>query len=82
MPEKRPVVDATEEDLQALMPQFSEALSLLRTWPLGRPVTELAAIIVLKVIAATSGQLKEIGVYDRHISVEPPTDGPDDGGFF
>ena len=77
---RKPVVDVTESDLALLQPQFSAAMEAIRTWPLGRPISELAAIIVLKVIAATSVQLKEIGVYDRFREV--PTDGPDDGGFF
>jgi len=62
---KRPVVDVTEEDLEQLMPQFRVAVDTLRTWPLGRPINELAALLVLKIIAATSVQLKEMGVYDR-----------------
>lgn len=61
---KKPVVDVTEQDLQVLQPQFAVALEVLRTWPLGRPISELAALLVLKIIAVTSGQLKELGVYD------------------
>jgi hypothetical protein len=62
---RRPVVDVTEEDLQQLQPQFQVAMEVLRTWPLGRPIRELAALLVLKIIAVTSGQLKELGVYDQ-----------------
>lgn len=62
---KKPVVDITEEDMEILRPQLEVALETLSTWPLGRPVIELAALLVLKIIAVTSGQLKERGVYDR-----------------
>jgi hypothetical protein len=75
---KRPVVNVTEEDLQQLQPQFQVAMEALRTWPLGRPISELAALLVLKIIAVTSGQLKELGMYDqlesnrRHYGVKDP----------
>jgi hypothetical protein len=75
---KKPIVSVTEEDLQQLQPQFAVAMEVLRTWPLGRPISELAALLVLKIIAVTSGQLKELGVYDdldknrRHYGVKDP----------
>jgi hypothetical protein len=62
---KKPVIDITDEDLEVLQPQFATAMEVLRTWPLGRPISELAAVLVLKIIAVTSGQLKEMGFYDR-----------------
>lgn len=74
------MIRVTEEQLQVLEPQFKAAMDVLRAWPLGRPVSDLAALLVLKVIAVTSGQLGELGVYDR--VKEVPADGPDDGGFF
>lgn len=74
---KPPIPD---ELLELLRPQLEVAWDVIRGWPLGQRMDDLAALLVLKVIAVTSGQLKEIGLYDR--IPEPPQGGPDDGGFF
>jgi hypothetical protein len=51
--------------LDELKPQLDAAWEVIRDWPLGRPTIDLAALVVLKVIAVTSGQLKELGVYGK-----------------
>lgn len=61
-------------------PQLTAAWDVVRNWPLGKDMQVMSSLIVLKVIAITSGQLKEMGVYDKVKSA--PVDGPDDGGFF
>lgn len=78
---KKPVVNVTDEDLSVIEPQLRAAYDTIRAWPLGRPANELAALVTLKVIAATSVQLREAGLYDR-MRREQECDGPDDGGFF
>lgn len=75
------MVNVTDEDLSVIEPQLRAAYDTIRAWPLGRPALELAALVTLKVIAVTSTQLREAGLYDRLKDPEQ-NDGPDDGGFF
>lgn len=78
---KKLAVNVNEEDFRLIRPQFNAAYATLVGWRLGGSIEELAWLIALRVIAATSVQLKEMGVYDN-VRNEEPVAGPDDGGFF
>lgn len=72
----------SDKDLEIIRPQLEAAWDVIKDWPLGKDLKVMSALVVLKVIAVTSGQLKEIGVYDDIERRRFPDDGPGDGGFF
>lgn len=62
---KKPVINLTEDDIRPIRPQFNAAYATLVGWRLGGSLEELAWLITFRIIAVTSGQLKEMGVYER-----------------
>jgi hypothetical protein len=64
-PGKSGKVGITDEELEIFMPQLDAAWKVIDSWPLGQPMKDMAALIVLKVIAVTSKQLDDVGVYGR-----------------
>ncbi len=69
----------TDEEVAVILPQYNEVYRILRNHPLGARLDDLAALLTLKVIAITWGQVREV----MPAPVLPlPGDGPDDGGFY
>jgi hypothetical protein len=78
--------------LEVLKPQLDSAWEVVRNWPLGKPTMDMTALVVLKVIAVTSRQLSDIGVYGKlerratgvrdDLMERAYANGPDDCGFF
>jgi hypothetical protein len=70
------------EDLEILVPQWQAARDILRRWPLGDSLDDLAAILVLKTVAITWRQVSDALPEPEvtHTTLQVP-EGPDDGGF-
>lgn len=59
----------TAQDLEILVPQWQAARDILRRWPLGGSVDELAALLVLKTVAITWKQVSDALSHDERTPV-------------